>query len=373
MRCAHVPRAAANAGEETGDIPAAGRRAATSGLTTRHVDHIPFLGPPLKKNSTKNAFRQNADARAPTSFRRCCGDHRPGIRRVRGRARVLRVPRALQQRERWEQRERDENRAVVETEQLILCGSQKNTSQKSSSLRDPRVRVCGSAFAAVTVTSTREATRRVAAMRAFATRPRVVVHADTKCAHRRETMSMSPMSRDVSAAAVPHRGGCRVFGFPGSAHRLARHVVPRTRQRGFAASSGPGPGPGGTTTRDGEEVCSSSPSVASAAPVGGGSDTNHTNQSGFGFGRSPLSPTRFTSKGTIHMDKSTLILGIETSCDDTAVAVITGTGAVLGEAIAKQDEIHAQWGGVVPNLGTCRAFPKSLRPFITPLLTSTSH
>lgn len=45
-----------------------------------------------------------------------------------------------------------------------------------------------------------------------------------------------------------------------------------------------------------------------------------------------------------------LVLGIETSCDDTGVAVVTSDGRVLGEALSTQEEIHAAWGGVVPNL-----------------------
>jgi hypothetical protein len=39
-----------------------------------------------------------------------------------------------------------------------------------------------------------------------------------------------------------------------------------------------------------------------------------------------------------------LVLGIETSCDDTGAAVVTTDGRVLGEAIATQTEIHAPWG-----------------------------
>ncbi|GIL45183.1 hypothetical protein Vafri_2509 [Volvox africanus] len=45
-----------------------------------------------------------------------------------------------------------------------------------------------------------------------------------------------------------------------------------------------------------------------------------------------------------------VVLGIESSCDDTGVAVVTSDGRVLGEAIATQADVHAQWGGVVPNL-----------------------
>jgi N6-L-threonylcarbamoyladenine synthase len=43
-------------------------------------------------------------------------------------------------------------------------------------------------------------------------------------------------------------------------------------------------------------------------------------------------------------------LGIETSCDDTGVAVVRSDGVILGEALASQYQIHEQWGGVVPGL-----------------------
>jgi N6-L-threonylcarbamoyladenine synthase len=45
-----------------------------------------------------------------------------------------------------------------------------------------------------------------------------------------------------------------------------------------------------------------------------------------------------------------IILGIESSCDDTAAAVVTSDGRVLGEALATQEDLHAPWGGVVPSL-----------------------
>ena len=44
------------------------------------------------------------------------------------------------------------------------------------------------------------------------------------------------------------------------------------------------------------------------------------------------------------------ILGIESSCDDTAAAVVTASGRILGEAVIGQAEIHREWGGVVPSL-----------------------
>jgi len=47
-----------------------------------------------------------------------------------------------------------------------------------------------------------------------------------------------------------------------------------------------------------------------------------------------------------------LLLGIETSCDDTAAAVLTGEGAVLSSATSSQNEVHAPYGGVVPELAS---------------------
>lgn len=47
---------------------------------------------------------------------------------------------------------------------------------------------------------------------------------------------------------------------------------------------------------------------------------------------------------------SGLVLGIESSCDDTGVAVVSTSGRVLGESLATQADIHAAWGGVVPKL-----------------------
>ncbi len=46
-----------------------------------------------------------------------------------------------------------------------------------------------------------------------------------------------------------------------------------------------------------------------------------------------------------------LVLGIETSCDDTGAAVVTSDGHVLGEALATQTEIHAPWGGSIGGRG----------------------
>ena len=47
-----------------------------------------------------------------------------------------------------------------------------------------------------------------------------------------------------------------------------------------------------------------------------------------------------------------LILGVETSCDDTAVAVLRDGRTVLANVVSSQDEIHGPYGGVVPELAS---------------------
>ncbi|HVR28535.1 MAG TPA: tRNA (adenosine(37)-N6)-threonylcarbamoyltransferase complex transferase subunit TsaD [Thermoanaerobaculia bacterium] len=49
---------------------------------------------------------------------------------------------------------------------------------------------------------------------------------------------------------------------------------------------------------------------------------------------------------------SPLVLGIETSCDDTACAVVDGAGAVLSSVVSSQLEAHREWGGVVPEIAS---------------------
>jgi len=45
-----------------------------------------------------------------------------------------------------------------------------------------------------------------------------------------------------------------------------------------------------------------------------------------------------------------LVLGIESSCDDTAVAILKGDGTIVAQCIASQATVHQEWGGVVPKL-----------------------
>jgi len=49
-----------------------------------------------------------------------------------------------------------------------------------------------------------------------------------------------------------------------------------------------------------------------------------------------------------------MILGLETSCDETAAAVVTADGSTLASIISSQAELHARFGGVVPELASRR-------------------
>jgi N6-L-threonylcarbamoyladenine synthase len=58
-----------------------------------------------------------------------------------------------------------------------------------------------------------------------------------------------------------------------------------------------------------------------------------------------------------------IILGIETSCDETGVALYEGERGLLGHALYSQVELHAQYGGVVPELAS-RDHVSKLLPLI---------
>ena len=45
-----------------------------------------------------------------------------------------------------------------------------------------------------------------------------------------------------------------------------------------------------------------------------------------------------------------IVLGIETSCDETSVAVLDGEGRVLSNVVSSQMQAHALYGGVVPEV-----------------------
>ena len=63
-----------------------------------------------------------------------------------------------------------------------------------------------------------------------------------------------------------------------------------------------------------------------------------------------------------------LVLGIESSCDETAAALVTTGRVILAQRIASQDAEHAPFGGVVPEIAA-RAHVERLAPMIEAVLT----
>ncbi len=61
--------------------------------------------------------------------------------------------------------------------------------------------------------------------------------------------------------------------------------------------------------------------------------------------------------------KKPLILAIETSCDDTSAALIAGNCDVLSNVISTQKEVHAKYGGIVPELAS-REHIRTLIPIV---------
>jgi len=64
---------------------------------------------------------------------------------------------------------------------------------------------------------------------------------------------------------------------------------------------------------------------------------------------------------------NTLVLGIESSCDETAVALVRADRTILAQRIASQNEAHERFGGVVPELAA-RAHADRLAPMLAEVL-----
>src|SRR5690606_8104566 len=61
------------------------------------------------------------------------------------------------------------------------------------------------------------------------------------------------------------------------------------------------------------------------------------------------------------------VLILETTCDETAAAVVTDQLEVLGSVVASQDELHQKYGGVVPEIAS-RAHVERIVPVIDEVL-----
>jgi len=66
-----------------------------------------------------------------------------------------------------------------------------------------------------------------------------------------------------------------------------------------------------------------------------------------------------------------IILGIETSCDECAAAVVDGGGTILSNVVSSQIELHAPYGGVVPEVAS-RSHMETIHPVIAEALR-TAH
>ena len=64
-----------------------------------------------------------------------------------------------------------------------------------------------------------------------------------------------------------------------------------------------------------------------------------------------------------------LVLGIETSCDETAAAVVDDDGTVVSDVVASQIALHAPHGGIVPELAS-RAHLQNMMPVVTQALAA---
>jgi N6-L-threonylcarbamoyladenine synthase len=67
--------------------------------------------------------------------------------------------------------------------------------------------------------------------------------------------------------------------------------------------------------------------------------------------------------GESTVDESTVVLAIETSCDETAAAVVMGGTDVVSSVVSSQIDLHARFGGVVPEIAS-RAHLDLLGPIV---------
>ena len=54
------------------------------------------------------------------------------------------------------------------------------------------------------------------------------------------------------------------------------------------------------------------------------------------------------------LESGDILLGIETSCDETAAAVVAEGHTILSSVVASQDDLHVHFGGVVPEVASRR-------------------
>ncbi|HEX2240114.1 MAG TPA: tRNA (adenosine(37)-N6)-threonylcarbamoyltransferase complex transferase subunit TsaD, partial [Actinomycetota bacterium] len=66
-------------------------------------------------------------------------------------------------------------------------------------------------------------------------------------------------------------------------------------------------------------------------------------------------------------DEDALVLGIETSCDETSAAVVRGGREILSNVVGSQTSLHGEYGGIVPEVAA-RAHVEALTPALAEAL-----
>lgn len=79
-------------------------------------------------------------------------------------------------------------------------------------------------------------------------------------------------------------------------------------------------------------------------------------------------PTDRSANKSLVVDDSTVVLGIETSCDETAASIVIGGNDVLSSVVSSQIDLHAVYGGVVPEIAS-RAHLELINPVIDDAIT----
>ena len=65
------------------------------------------------------------------------------------------------------------------------------------------------------------------------------------------------------------------------------------------------------------------------------------------------------------------VLGIETSCDETAIAVVEDRFTLRANLVASQVDLHRRFGGVVPEVAA-RAHVETLNPLMQQAISTAS-
>ena len=83
----------------------------------------------------------------------------------------------------------------------------------------------------------------------------------------------------------------------------------------------------------------------------------------------PEAVTQIAPRQIEEWDEETLVLGIETSCDETSAAVVRGGREILSNVVASQTELHGEYGGIVPEVAA-RAHVEALSPVMREALVA---